>query len=186
MSNEYKDWERDKIAEEKAIVARYPFLHVRDIDGAIDTNEKFPLMPVEIPFGWHRLFFQMCEDLREALLKQGERALNDFYFVQCKEKYNRLVCYTNGNEPQEVKDILSKYEHMVSYVCTQCGKPAMYETQGYVASFCDGCWKGLARKQKAERIEFSTEFVTVGIGDKWRKRVVSFKDEWKRYCESLG
>ena len=186
MSNEYKDWERDKIAEENEIVARYPFLRVRDIDGTIDTNAKFPLMGIEIPCGWHKLFFQMCEDIRIAIEKEGCRALNDFYFVQCKEKYNRLICYTNGAESQEVKDILAKYEQMAYYVCTQCGRPAMYETQGYIASFCEDCYIGLAGKQIAERIEFSTEFVTVGISDKWRKRVVSFKDEWKRYCESLG
>ena len=62
MSNEYKDWERDKIEEEKEIVEKYPFLRARNIDGTIDTSSHFPMMGLEIPNGWYQLFFQMCDE----------------------------------------------------------------------------------------------------------------------------
>ena len=38
MSNEYLDWAADKIQEEKLIVEKYPFLHIRDVDGHIDIE----------------------------------------------------------------------------------------------------------------------------------------------------
>ena len=90
MSNEYKDWKADRIEEEKQIVEKYPFLRARDIDGTIDTEAEFPMMDLEIPNGWYDLFYQMCDDIKPLVS-------DDFYFLQVKEKYNRLVCYSNGS-----------------------------------------------------------------------------------------
>ena len=47
MSNEYKDWEQDRIEDEKAWVQKYPFLHVRNTDGTIDYEDKFPMIGLE-------------------------------------------------------------------------------------------------------------------------------------------
>ena len=74
-----KDWIFDKIQEEKLIVEKYPFLHIRDIDGGIDTESKFPMMSLEIPDGWNKLFFQLCDDIKPILEKEG--MLYDFYFI---------------------------------------------------------------------------------------------------------
>ena len=57
MSDEMKDWVFDKIQEEKFIVEKYPFLYVRDIDGSIDMESKYPMISLEIPDGWNKLFF---------------------------------------------------------------------------------------------------------------------------------
>ena len=107
MSNEMKDWERERIEEEKQIVAEYPFLRLRDIDGSIDTESKFPMMGLEIPDGWYKLFFQMCSDIKPILEKEG--VLDDFYFLQVKEKFNTLRCYHSG-VPKEVDDIIMAAE----------------------------------------------------------------------------
>ena len=136
MSNEYKDWAKDRIEEEKQIVAKYPFLRLRNIDGTIDTESEFPMIGLDIPQGWNKLFFQMCSDLKPVLEREGN--LQTFYFIQVKEKYNTLRCYHSGCS-QEIQNILDKYEQMAYYVCTVCGKPAICETQGYFASLCDNC-----------------------------------------------
>lgn len=179
MSNEYKDWERDKIEMENTIVKRFPFLRVRDIDGNADMNAKFPMTGLEIPNGWHSLFFQMCDDIKPILEEKG--LLNDFYFIQVKEKYNTLRCYASQSV-QEVDEILQKYEAMAKYICTVCGKPAEYETKGYIASFCKDCWENRVRHEKCERIRFAPSFHLMGrINGQSYKKTISFKDEWDRY-----
>ena len=184
MSNEYKDWEKDKIEEEKLIVAEYPFLRARNIDGTVDINAKFPMMGLEIPDGWYKLFFQMCEDIKPVLKKYN--LLNDFYFLQIKEKYNFLRCYYS-KAPREVDEIIAKYEQMACYVCTICGKPATYETSDYIASFCDDCWKDKVRHQKGDWIEFKPYFTinTVTKGVHCDEKKISFKEEWDRYTQKI-
>ena len=184
MSNEYKDWEREKIEEEKQIVAEYPFLRLRDIDGTVDTESEFPMMGLEIPNGWYKLFFQMCADIKPILEREG--VLDDFYFLQVKEKYNRLVCYP-CKASIEVQDVIDKYSMMASYVCTWCGRPATCETQGYIASFCDDCSKNVPRQKRLEWIEFKPYYkVTSFANGEHTEKTVSFEDEWNRYVRENG
>ena len=166
MSNEYLDWAVDKIQEEKLIVEKYPFLHIRDIDGHIDIESKFPMISLEIPDGWNKLFFQMCSDIKPILEREG--LIDDFYFIQVKEKYNRLICYYN-NAPKEVEDIISKYETMAQYVCVNCGKPAVFETTGYIASYCDDCINQYNRN-------YNYHYLKTNAG-------ILFADEWERYVK---
>ena len=183
MSNEYKDWVTDRLAEEKEIVAKYPFLRVRDIDGMPDVKAEFPMICLEIPLGWYKLFFQMCDDIKAALEKEG--TADDFYFLQVKEKFNRLVCYSNGSV--EVEAIIQKYGYIAQYVCTHCGKPATFQTSGYIASFCDDCWKDWARHEKGDWLHFSDTYkvFTISTQDKvYVPRVISVKEEWNRYLKN--
>lgn len=161
-----KDWVFDKIQEEKLIVEKYPFLHIRDIEGNIDMESKYPMMPLEIPNGWYNLFFQLCNDIKPILEK--ERVLYDFYFMQVKEKYNKLICYYN-NAPKEVGDIIAKYEIMARYVCVNCGKPAVFETTGYIASYCDDCINQYNRNYNYHYLKTNGEIL--------------FEDEWNRYVK---
>ena len=126
----------------------------------------------------------MCSDIKPVLEKEG--ALDDFYFLQVKEKYNRLCCYHNG-APREVEDIISKYEMMASYICTWCGKPATYETRDYIESFCEACYNKLKRHRKAEKIEFRPEYkVTRFQNGVDTEMTISFEDEWSRYLKENG
>jgi DNA-directed RNA polymerase subunit RPC12/RpoP len=185
MSNEYKDWEKDKIEEEQRIVTKYPFLRTRGIDGTIDTEAKFPLVYLEIPKGWFRLFFQMCDDIKPLLEEEG--VLNDFYFIHVKEKYNRLMCYHSGVLTKEVQDIIDKYSIMASYICTNCGKPATYETQSYLTSYCDDCMKSLTVRERIVSLEFKPYYKVIGFskGGHYEK-TISFEEEWNRYIKENG
>lgn len=181
MSNEYKDWAADRLAEEKEIVAKYPFLRARDIDGTVDTDAEFPMTCLEIPQGWYKLFYQMCDDIKAVIEK--EDTMDDFYFLQVKEKYNELRCYSTGSS--EVEEIIQKYEYISRYICTVCGKPATFEASGYLASFCDDCWKDRARHSKGNWITFIDTFGVIGFnnGESYR-RVISVKEEWDRYLQN--
>lgn len=145
----------------KQIIERFPFLQL----------DNWPLT-LEIPRGWYTLFLQMCEEIRQSLLASGK--LYDFCFLQVKEKFNQLTCYTSG-ETEEVQKILAKYAKMSRYVCSKCGKPAVYETTDYILSFCNECSKELQQKAKPN----------------WRalepcNMPALFKDEWKRYLERIN
>lgn len=185
MSNEYKDWERDKIIEETQIVLKYPFLRLRNLDGTIDSSSKFPMMNLEIPDGWYELFFQMCEDIKPILEEAG--LLNDFYFIQVKEKYNYLRCYSNGKAPHKVEEIIAKYEQLAHYVCIICGCPASYETKGYLASLCEACWKYDLNLCPADKLEFKSYFTinTFTEGAHCDEKKISFAEEWDRYLNNL-
>lgn len=185
MSNEYKDWETDYIEDGRQIVDKYPFLRVRNIDGSIDESAKFPMMDLEIPNGWDKLFVQMCDDLKEVLIEEGY--LDTFYFIQIKEKYNRLVCYAGYTITDKILQVLNKYEYMSQFVCTGCGAPATKMTTGYIASICDDCWKDKFKHHKIEDIKFSTKFniISFGINVGTTITTVDFQDEWNRYLKGL-
>ena len=168
----------------KEIVERYPYLLPRNVwtDKVPEDYDYTYIKGLEIPAGWRRLFFQMCEDIRQPLIDADY--LDRFRFSQIKEKYNEMRCYHFG-APEEVCNIIRKYEQMAYYVCTKCGKPATYETQGYFASYCDDCFKDLVRHQDVEPIEFRSYFKISGRknGENYEK-IISFEDEWNRYLKS--
>ena len=174
--------------EIKKLIERYPYLLPRNVwtDKVSEDYDYTYIRGVgEIPTGWEKLFLQMCEDIRQPLIDSNY--LDKFRFTQIKEKYNRLECYNYG-APEVVHDIIGKYSVMASYICTQCGKPATCETQGWIASYCDDCWKDCVRHERIKWIKFKPYYKVSG----WNKeeghyeKTISFEDEWNRYLDSIG
>lgn len=185
MSNPFKDWYEDMSKKQKKIYnicMEYPFLIPRDIGGNIDEDFEYEYLGLEIPNGWYKLFLQMCADIKPFLERDG--LLDDFYFIQVKEKYNFMRCYYT-KAPWEVDQIISKYEHMAHYICTVCGRPATCETTGYFASFCDDCWKDYMRHENIEWLDFKPYFKvsTLTEDTHYDEKTISFKDEWNRYVK---
>jgi hypothetical protein len=172
--------------EIKNLVERYPYLLPRNVwtDKVPEDYNYTYIRGLELPKGWYKLFFQLCEDIRQPLIDAGY--LEKFRFSQIKEKYNRMECYNFG-APDEVHEIIDKYSVMAKYVCTVCGKPAVYETSGYIASYCDYCWRDLARHEKGDWLHFKPQYKITGWknGETYEK-TISFEDEWNRYLENLG
>ena len=92
--------------------------------------------------------------------------------------------YNNGCS-QECHDILLKYEYLSSFVCQKCGKPADYETEGWISSLCKDCFEkqGLEKKHKINmNLTFTvTEYSLKGEN----KKVYDCTEEWERYLKSL-
>ena len=188
MSNEYKDFLNDFSPKQKAIYnicMEYPFLIPRDIDGSRDEDFDYEYLCLEIPQGWRKLFFQMCKDIKPLLEQEG--VLDDFYFIQVKEKYNELVCYSNGTASLAVEQILQKYKYLSRFICAECGKPAAYETTGYLASYCKDCWKNLKRHQIINILNFAPSYEVISFKNGTHKTtVVNVEDEWNRYIKENG
>lgn len=115
---------KTSIEENKKLCERYPFLIIRDI-WADEIPKDYDYSYIggisELPEGWHKLFLQMCEDIRQPLIDAD--FLDEFRFTQIKEKYGEMRCYNNGG-PDKVLEIIDNYEHVSNYVCQHCGKPA--------------------------------------------------------------
>lgn len=172
--------------QNKKLIERYPFLLPRNVwtdEVSKDYDYSYIRGQYELPNGWWKLFLQMCEDIRQPLIDVNY--LDKFRFSQIKEKYNTMRCYNFG-APEEVCNIIRKYEQIARYVCTKCGKPAVYETQGYYASFCEDCFKNYVRHQKVEPIKFKPYFKISGYknGEHYEK-IISFENEWNRYLKEL-
>ena len=95
-----------------------------------------------MPIGWRNAFgLQMCQEIKDALLKVGGRKLLKAYrIMDIKEKYGTLRWYDAG-APKEVYDIIHKYEELSFRTCIECGKPAKYITQGWISPYCEDCIK---------------------------------------------
>lgn len=172
--------------EIKKLVERYPYLLPRNVwTGKVSEDYDYTYIRGigEIPNGWEKLFLQMCEDIRQPLIDADY--LDKLMFSQIKEKWNRLECYNFG-APEKVHEIIDKYSVMASYICTRCGKPATCESQGWIESFCDDCWKGVIKPEYIERIKFKPYYKVEGYKNGKRyKKTISFKDEWNRYLDSI-
>ena len=175
----------DKIEQNKILVEHYPFLFPRNVwtGEALENYDYSYIEGADLPRGWGLLFLQMCEDIRQPLIDANY--LDKFRFTQIKEKYNTMRLYHCG-APEAVNEILRKYEAMSSYICTQCGRLATIESQDYIASFCDDCWKKVCEYEHGKPIEFKTSYTITGFknGEKYTK-TVSFENELNRYLELI-
>lgn len=176
------------VDKNKALTERYPFLLPRNIftDAPDEDYDYTYIRGVDdLPRGWERLFLQMCEDIRNQLIK--EKSLHSFRFFDIKEKYNRMECYPHGCS-EKIHHILDKYAYMSQYVCSACGQPAQWETNGYVLSFCDKCYKENKIQSTVEYIGLTTPSYKVIKFKNGIKtyHTYSFKREWERYLNTIN
>lgn len=173
----------------KELIERYPFLLPRSLwTDEVDEDYDYSYINGfdEIPQGWDKLFLQLCEDIRQPLIDADY--LDKYRLLQVKEKFNELRVYDQGvpEAAAVVERIIDKYSMMARYVCTVCGKPATYETHGYIASYCDDCWKDYVLHDKGEWIKFKPEYTVRRFSQEGTvTETISFEDEWNRYLKSL-
>lgn len=156
MSNEYKDWLRDRAEEAKEWVEKYPFLRIKLNDcypWEDDEEEIESCWIFDLPVGWQNGFgAQMCDELMTVLGKYTD----DFLILQLKEKYNEMrlywgwvdrECTDKENEDMRglydaIEDIISKYAEISYNTCVVCGKPATQYTQGgWYQGYCADCYE---------------------------------------------
>ena len=100
----------------------------------------------DMPEGWRKAFGeQMCEEIREELLKAGgEKALEDYRIIQIKEKFGALRWYTNWTT-DAIKKIIDKYTALSEHICIRCGKLATHISLGWISPYCDDCAAELSK-----------------------------------------
>ena len=153
MSNEYKDWIKDKNYE---LCQRYPFLIPRNLrtDEVSDEYDYSRTKLDSMPLGWNIAFGEiMCEEIRDELIRVNY--LNHYRILDIKEKYGSLRWYDAGApKDSNIHDIIMKWEHISNYVCQTCGSTKnIMNTAGYwIESICKDCAKKREEKigQKIE------------------------------------
>lgn len=138
---------REKYIEvNKKLVAQMPFLKPlsRISDTIPDEYDYYytELDAAEIPRGWNALFFNYCLEITPILASVNE--LNDFHFLQVKEKWGQLRIYNSGINPviaKEMDAVEKKYVDMSMKTCCLCGKPGKMTYDGLVCPFCKECWE---------------------------------------------
>lgn len=174
------------IEENKMLCERYPYLIPRSVwDDKISEDYDYSFIhgDYELPEGWIPLFIQMCEDIREPLIKA--KYLKKFRFSQIKEKYNTMRCYNFG-APDEVQEIISNYEHISQFVCQKCGRPADIETTGWITSYCNECadnifGKDFRIKEDYTKLEFDPiRRVSRLYKGEWTEHSYDCSDIWNR------
>lgn len=100
-----------------------------------------------IPDGWRKAFGkQLTKDLKKAT-----KGIKGFRIIDVKEKWGTLRIYPAGNVPDEVWDLLRKYEQFSMCYCQNCGDPVRYCTKGWISYLCETCFM-----QHMKRSSFSS------------------------------
>jgi hypothetical protein len=181
-----EDWSSRQLR--KTLIEEYPYLQPRRMtDGQIspDYDYQFIVGEYDLPEGWLDLFLQMCEDIKAPLETAG--LLNEFRFLQVKEKYGGLRAYnTAGND--EVYDIIDKYEFLSQQICTTCGKPAVAMTRGWIYPFCEEHIKDFTdRGENVDPIEVQTSYIRkLYHNGEHTETEIDCSDEWNRYLNRIG
>lgn len=116
----------------KDIIKEYPFIEINK-----ECSKKGYTWLDELEPGWNKSFgLNLCKDLKDALIKDNR--LEDFSFIQIKEKFGELNLYAN-NYGNNTKKVLAKYKTLSKYICARCGKPARYITIDWIYPLCEDC-----------------------------------------------
>ncbi len=142
----------EKIERNKALCEKYPFLTWRGDPLYIGSysRDREPTYEFtwedEVPEGWRKAFCPQMWDELKAILEKADY-VNEFEFVQIKEKFGTLRLYS-GACPEEIYKELSdweaKYDELSTHVCINCGKPATQMTTGWITYVCDDCAKEIS------------------------------------------
>lgn len=144
----------DNVSKNKRLVERYPFLLPRNRwTGEVVEGYDYSYTELDaVPEGWRKAFGeQMCEELREELVKHG--LLNEYRIAQIKEKYGMLCWYDLGCTEKMLHEIIPKYTALSKRTCIECGKPATKVSIGWVYPYCDVCVAKLDRDAKFNDIK---------------------------------
>lgn len=125
--------------QRRKLIEHYPYLLPRNIwTDEIDRHYDYDYIcgEVGIPGGWFRLFLLCCKNIKPLILAEGK--LDVFRFGDIKEKYGRLDIHTwHGSE--SVHTLITMYSALSKQICFCCGKPARYESYGWIAPWCETC-----------------------------------------------
>ena len=182
-----EDWSARQLR--KTLIEEYPYLLPRSMTtGEVhpDYDYTYIVGEYDLPEGWLELFLQCCEDIKAPLVKAG--LLNDFRFLQIKEKYGSMRMYDSG-ATEEVHDIIDKYEFLSQQVCCECGKPAAVMTSGWICPYCAEHIRGGLENVAPpdELIEIQTSYVRKRYSNGTpTETVIDCSGEWNRYLERIG
>lgn len=142
--------------QNKKLIERYPFLSIHKGEYEFTWLDS-------MPDGWRNCFgLLMCEDILNTLtiFKIDPKT---YKILQIKEKYGSLRWYDNGC-PNEVSDIIDKYEFLSKHTCIMCGKLGVPVYGGWISPYCDDCAKKIYKEPlKDHQVEEGKLEMTFGM-----------------------
>lgn len=138
-----KNWgvieEIKKRHKNKKLVKKFPFLKPHWANREAYHYQTTILD--NMPLGWKVAFGEMMAfDLLKAC-KKDDIDPNDLKFIEVKEKYGSLRCYTNITG-SNIQNVLDDYEQVSQNICCICGKidtPQL--NNGWMVPVCKKCYK---------------------------------------------
>lgn len=166
----------------KKLIKEHPYLLPRNVwTGKVRKDYDYSYTEYDhIPKGWKIGFGKfLLEDLKVACLKTN--FLDKLRFSQIKEKYGTLRMYNFG-APQEVHNVLEKYEFISEHVCIQCGSPyaCIVNDYGWCLPLCECCWNKNNKKRAIK------EYKTYSWDEVSNKSEIGIPNEYKIKIYSNG
>ena len=141
--------------------------------------EKYPFFANwidSVPEGWKVLIPCLLEDLEMACIADNTD-INDIKISDVKEKYGELRIYATCSDTcQKILDI---YQFISSMFCINCGHPHIAMTKGWIAPFCNDCWKESWGEWVEETQDFNYRYTTYD-GNETKEIVVDTKPYYER------
>ena len=170
----------------QSLIDYFPFLYPRNVwtDKPIEDYEYDWCLGVdELPEGWQRLFLLYCKHMRKELILH--EFLDKFRFSQIKEKYGEMRLYNNGVPKDSVcSDLEYIYMHLSTYVCQDCGKPAKYESRGWIAQECEEHKTQDSVKKGNRSYNVTIVGFDLNQGGKYERKIPC-KEYWDEYIKCL-
>lgn len=122
----------------KKLIKKYPFLKQAE---SLDYTWYD-----SIPDGWKTISLKYFDEIMDLLKKNNKTYF--LHFSDVKEKYGSLRIYSYINMSarktdldlhDKIEQILYRLEHESWKTCIHCGKPAEYETKGWITPICKEC-----------------------------------------------
>ena len=135
----------------------------------------------DIDWGWRKAFGkQLSKDIKAAF--KEDKKINPnlkwkdaLHFEQIKEKFATLRLYASATE--NIMEVLNYYENISEGYCIKCGKPAEYETGGWIIPVCSECFDSI---YKTEYKKLYYEELNDDENDEsYEKNYMAYKEAYK-------
>jgi hypothetical protein len=88
--------------------------------------------------GWFNLVSGLFSTIENYINHLPLEDQDNFYAVQCKEKFGGLRIYYNGALPY-INGAIAMAESMSCITCEKCGNPSTIRDGGWLRCLCDSC-----------------------------------------------
>lgn len=132
---------------------KYPFLSIK---GGYYQSTHLDGMPR----GWQKAFGNDMLRMLKKAIRLGK--LKHYSVSQVKEKWGELRWYDNdGSEYTDA--IISRYTYQSQHTCALCGKPATWNSSGWILPLCETCALEHTNGKKPEDCGYTP--IINGLGD---------------------
>lgn len=188
-----------KKLNKKQLVERYPFIQLRDYKGDLcyydeddEWNKAGEPIIVLLDNGWRDLLLCLCEKIKNEYDKITITERENFYIVECKEKYGTLRIYPSFYCNDVINTYIWMAEYLSGYICQKCGKLTTSSNgkklfswrykEPYISFFCKECSRRIFANrvgQLGQKLQKKYGKTKSPINNYWKDNVIKESAGWK-------